>query len=576
MTIRKLVVIAVAAGVAAAAGAAFAGIAGAEGVIGSCYTKSTGAVRIVGSAAACGSGEMSLGWDRKVLLGGGAASFGAASPRAALQVDFDFNGDGFSDTSVGVPFEDVGKGPVVDGGAVQVVYGSAGGFSGVNQFVTENSPGVAGPAEQGDQFGWAAGIGDFNGDGLADLAVGVPGRTVKEAAGAGAIDVMYGSGDGLVGADQTFSEADAGVAPSAGDRFGAALASGDLNGDGFDDVVVGAPDADVGEVRDAGSVTVLFGSASGLTSEAAQYITENELGSGDGAESEDHFGQALAPYEADFNSDGFDDVAVGIPGEDIETRSDAGAVAVLYGSERGPDPLANQFWDQSPTDDPEQGDQFGWSLAAADVNGDTTDDLVVGAPGEDLGEGAGAGAVSIFRGSAETGLTGDGAQLVDQDTAGVAGSSQPGDSFGYDVATGDLDGDGIADLAVGVPGETVKGFPLAGAVNVLYGSDGGPNGARDQLWSQNSKDVRDVAEAGDRFGYTLDIEDFTGDGAADLGVGVPFEDVGTIVDAGASNELYGVAGTGLTALGNQFLNQNTKGMLDKSEPMDCWACDEFP
>ena len=88
-----------------------------------------------------------------------------------------------------------------------------------------------------------------------------------------------------------------------------------------------------------------------------------------------------------------------------------------------------------------------------------------------------------------------------------------------------------------------------------------------------------MAEAGDRFGYTLALADFTGDGAADLGVGVPFEDVGTIVpivDAGAINEIYGVLGTGLTALGNQFLNQNTKGMLDKSEPTDCWACDNFP
>jgi len=503
-----------------------------------------------------------------------------SSPRAeATPVASDFNGDGSADLGIAVPLEDLGR--VTNAGAVQVLYGSAAGFDGTNQFLTKNTPGVPGVPHAGDQLGLAGGIGDFNGDGFADLAIGVPGETVGGAPNAGEVVVFYGSAGGLFAPKQVvtvFTESSIGLDPSkAGDRFGAALGTGDYNGDKYDDLAVGTPGKDLGKgAPNAGAVTVLRGSYRGLISKGARRLTENDLAHSDGAEGGDRFGAAFAPYESNFNNDSFDDLAVGIPGEDVGGASDAGAVAVLYGSAAGPDPTSNQFWDQRPTDKPEPGDRFGASVAAGDFNGDGVDDMAVGAPGESLDGASAAGAVSVLRGKGGLGLTGSGAQFISQNSPGVANVAEPGDQFGLDLATGDLNGDGIDDLAIGTPGEGIAQVPKAGAVNVLYGSPEGPSGSGDQLWSQNSPGIRDVVEAGDRFGYSLAIGDFNGDGVDDLSVSVPLEDIGAIKDAGADNVIFGTAKIGLAANGNQFLNQNSPGILDKAEPSDCWACDEYP
>ena len=95
----------------------------------------------------------------------------------------------------------------------------------------------------------------------------------------------------------------------------------------------------------------------------------------------------------------------------------------------------------------------------------------------------------------------------------------------------DFDGDGYADLAAGVPFEDVRGVTDAGAVQVLYGSAGGVS-ARDQLWHQGKKGVKGALEKGDRFGEVLACGDFDGDGSADLAVGMPYEDVGSVYRAG--------------------------------------------
>ena len=95
----------------------------------------------------------------------------------------------------------------------------------------------------------------------------------------------------------------------------------------------------------------------------------------------------------------------------------------------------------------------------------------------------------------------------------------------------DFDGDGYADLAVGVPFEDVRGVTDAGAVQVLYGSAAGVS-ARDQLWHQGKKGVKGALEKGDRFGEVLACGDFDGDGSADLAVGMPYEDVGSVYRAG--------------------------------------------
>ena len=167
-----------------------------------------------------------------------------------------------------------------------------------------------------------------------------------------------------------------------------------------------------------------------------------------------------------------------------------------------------------------------------DFDGDGFGDLAVGAPGEDVGAVANAGAVSVLYGSSG-GLASDG-QVLTQDTAGVPGVSEIGDRFGAALVAGDFNGDAFSDLAVGAPGEDLSDVD-AGAVTILFGSAGGIGGAGAQLLTQGNP------EYGDSFGFSLDIGDF---GSGDqLVVGAPGEDVGAAGGAGAVSQIDDPAGT---------------------------------
>src|SRR4051812_24459949 len=131
----------------------------------------------------------------------------------------------------------------------------------------------------------------------------------------------------------------------------------------------------------------------------------------------------------------------------------------------------------------------------------------------------------------------------------------------------DFNGDGFADMPVGVPLEDFAGQIDAGAVNIIYGTASGLRASRDQFWTQNSASIKDLCEAGDRFGSALAWGDFNGDGFDDLAIGVPNEDIGGFMDAGAVTVLYGSA-DGLSAAGNQFWSQNTAGILGTSDVGD--------
>ena len=144
------------------------------------------------------------------------------------------------------------------------------------------------------------------------------------------------------------------------------------------------------------------------------------------------------------------------------------------------------------------------------------------------------------------------------------------DAFGNKLSAGDLNGDGHDDLAVGVPFEDVGSVSGAGAVNAIYGSASRLTATGNQLWHQDSAGIADAAERGDGFGNALTAGDFNGNGDDDLAVGVPGEDVGSVVDAGAVNAIYG-AGVGLRADGNQFWHQNSAGIGDVAGPSDLFG-----
>jgi hypothetical protein len=524
------------------------------------------------------------------------ASASASASSSSNKVYGDFNGDGFDDLAIGVPFESVGS--IQYAGGVEVIYGSSGGLSATSpradQFWTQDSTNIEDSAEAevnerlGDNFGRSLASGDFNGDGRDDLAIGVPGEDVGSISDAGGVEVIYGSSDGLSAtsarADQFWTQDSADINDHAddSDEFGWSLASGDFNNDGRDDLAIGVQGESVGSIQAAGGVEVIYGSSGGLsatTPRADQFWTQDSTDINDQAEDTDEFGSAIA--SGDFNGDGKDDLAIGIRFEGVGSIDGAGAVEVIYGSSGGlsaTTPRADQFWTQDSTDINDQAefvDFFGSSLTSGDFNGDGKDDLAIGVPYEDVGSISDAGAVEVIYGSSgglsATSPLAD--QFWTQDSADIDNIAEDGDHFGWSLASGDFNGDGRVDLAVGVESEDVGSISGAGAVEVIYSSSGGlsaTSARADQFWTQDSTDINDQAEFPDLFGSSLASGDFNGDGRDDLAIGVPQESVGSIGSAGGVEVIYGSSG-GLSATSpraDQFWTQDTTDINDHADPGD--------
>lgn len=457
---------------------------------------------------------------------------------------------------------------------------------------------------------------DFNGDGYEDLAIGVPDESINGKASAGSVNVVYGSASGISATavpDQRFFQDLAGIdgVSKPNDRMGTDVAAGDFNGDGYSDLAAGVPGDDYGSPG-SGAVNVVYGSASGLSvsltrpdqiwSQASPGIADDLIGTCP----IETFGQELAA--GDFNGDGYDDLAISAPETFLTYTSgnpedgpgcggslygDQGMIFVIYGSPAG---LAitmsrpDQFYHESSFAD------FGFAMEAGDFNGDGKDDLAVSwalftlvAPG-DLTDG-GFGGVFIFHG-APGGFPASGTGLINYSsivrisqggTIASQDSGQAQDHFGYAMAAGDFNGDNYDDLAIDVPGEDMAPsvedsnavYDDEGAVNVVYGSAAGLSSTfvPDQFFTQDSPGVEGTAEIGDRFGSALAVGDFNGDGKDDLAVGVPDEDVGTTVDAGSSNIIYGsAAGLSPTAvLPDRVLDQNSANVEGTSEATDAYS-----
>jgi hypothetical protein len=422
---------------------------------------------------------------------------------------------------------------------------------------------------------------DFNGDGAADLAIGVPRATVGGVNDAGAVNVLYGTSPNGTQSnapdDQRWTQRSGGIDgdPETGDQFGAAVSTGDFNDDGFTDLAIGVPTDDIKIADGAGRVNVLYGSASGLTADGNQLWSEQLQGVGGEPRSGENFGGSLS--SGDYNGDGFADLAIGSPGEVLGDATGAGAVFVFYGSVDGLQVTApvKQTWSQDVLgDDAMAGDAFGSAVASGDLNGDGFADVAVGAPGEKVESVDGAGSAHVLYGSAD-GLQAAGAQLWTQDSANVEGKCETGDAFGSALAIGDFNHDGRADLSVGAPGEDLEPVVDAGVVNVLYGSAAGvqTTAPKDQKWSQDSTSVKGTAETDDAFGAALTAGDFDDNGVGDLAIGAPGETIGSTVGAGVVNVLYGTSAAGLQATGpnDDKWSQNSKNLEDTAETGDAFG-----
>ncbi|MFO0819304.1 MAG: FG-GAP repeat protein [Pirellulales bacterium] len=472
----------------------------------------------------------------------------------------DFNGDGFDDLAVGVPQEDVMGIP--NAGQVIITYGTAAGLDGVvNQPLTENL--LGGVLNADDNFGASLEIGDYNGDGYDDLAISVVGEDFGAATEAGKIIVVYGSAAGLNPASAvTFAQGMGGLGEVAeiGDKFGWAMATGDYDGDGYEDLAVGASLEDIGPNIDTGVVHVIYGSAAGLTTAGSTIWTQNSGLVAEISETGDVFGATLV--SGDFDGDTYDDLAIGVPGESVGLIIEAGAVNVLYGTAGGITDLNNQLFSQNSVGIAEVSefqDHFGDALSSGDYDANGRDDLAIGVPTEDLAF-ADAGGVHIIYGvSAVFGLGAAGNQFFSQNSVGIADFEEAGDFFGSTLTSADFDGDGDDDLAIAAMFEDLGPAIDAGVVHVLYGIAGaGIRTGGAQIWQQGLGLVAGAPNLGDTFGRSLGAGDYNGDGRADLAIGIPGEDSGGVLDSGAVEVLYGALG-GLTDVGSQLWDESLLG-----------------
>jgi hypothetical protein len=501
------------------------------------------------------------------LAGGSIGLVTSAPPaRAAVDPHPDFDGDGFADLPVAATGEAIGG--KANAGALHVFYGTSGGLAATQSQLWSQASPIRDAPEAGDRFGAAWAAGDFDGDGFDDLAVGVPGENDRT----GVVQVLYGSSTGLRSArNQLLWQHTDGIDgdPTPGDEFGSALAAGDFDRDGRDDLAIGAPgDASLaaGGAR-GGSVTVLRGSVDGLTAVGSQVFTQDSPQVPGQAKAGDQFGFSLAV--GDIDADRRDDLAIGAPGETISAAR-AGAVSVLFGTKQGLATTDSRTIAQGRdgvVGSSSLDDGFGTALAIGRFDHGPYADLAVGVPGDDVGGALAAGSIVAIPGG-ETGLRLGRSTRLHMGMTAVGGPLQGNTLFGNVLVRASFDGDDRDDLVVGAWKFDRAGLPDVGAIVVLYGGTAMLAGPIPSiLVTQSSPNVVDDADPFDAFGRYVQPVDANGDGRDGLFVGVPFEDVGTAIDAGAGH-LFDGSALGLVPRSSTLWTQDRPGVGDSSQTDD--------
>ncbi len=389
-----------------------------------------------------------------------------------------------------------------------------------------------------DWSGFSVASGDINGDGYNDVIIGANRADPAGGANAGEVYVIFGNASPIVSKDLNSSSANIKIyGDDAGDECGRSLSSGDINGDGFDDVIIGAYKADPAGGANAGEVYVIFGSATprrkiDLNSRAANMTIY-------GDDANDFAGRTVS--SGDINGDGYDDVIIGAHKADPTGGADAGETYVIFGS---PAPSTTVDLNSESADmiiyGNDAGDYSGRSVSSGDIDGDGYDDVIIGANYADPAGGANAGETYVILGSATPPAIID---LNDSPSPAdmIIYGDDADDGSGRSVSSSDIDGDGYDDVIIGAYLADTAGGTDAGETYVILGSTT-PPATIDLNDSPSPADMIIYgADADDYAGSSVSSCDINGDGYDDVIIGANKADTAGGIDVGETYVVFGKA-----------------------------------
>tara|TARA_Y100001960_G_scaffold229991_1_gene241289 strand:- start:2 stop:2137 length:2136 start_codon:yes stop_codon:yes gene_type:complete len=455
--------------------------------------------------------------DADVILDGQSTENGCGSVASAG----DFNGDGIDDIIIGCRADD--NNSTTNSGSAFIFFG---GITGTKRADADADVILNGQSSS-DMFGMqVASAGDFNADGKDDVIIGAR-YDDNTGSGAGRAFIFFG---GITGTKRADADADVIInGQSAGDNLGASVASaGDFNGDGIDDIIVGAGNDDNNGASNSGSAYIFFGGTGVTGTKTADADADVHL---NGQNAGDNFGRAVASA-GDFNGDGKDDVIVGAPWADYNSESGSGSAFIFFGGITGTK-RADADADVS-IHGQSANDRFGISVSSAgDFNGDGKSDVIVGAKLDDNNSESNSGSAFIFFG----GITGT--KRADADADVILNGQSAGDTFGFDVASlGDFNGDGKGDVIVGAGQDDNNSESNSGSAFIFLGGITGTKRADADadiiLNGQSAGDSFSSPESDDVVPGQLGAGDFNGDGRPDVIVGARLDDNNSQSNSGSS------------------------------------------